>query len=455
MIRLLARAALLCAAATVTVSAQQPVQQDSLARQLDRLQRQLDSLRRVAERQEARLMELDERTAAAPRRAAADTIGRPRTATPGIYGKPFVGRFGAGTAVGGYVSTEFRSEYDRELGAWRSAFDQHRLVPFIFAEITDRLHFGTEIEFEHGTKLEIEDGEAEGAGEVNVEFATLDYRFTEALNLRGGVILSPLGRFNLTHDDPINELTDRPLVARQVIPGTLGETGVGFFGTIYPSARSLLTYEAYVVNGFSDELVEVEPGERRLNVREAPGTRGAGAAATKNFVGRLGFSPFLGLEIGASLHTGEYGEGVEEEGEAEEGRRATIAALDWSWRRGPFEILGEAARLRAQLPDELGAAGVSDGRTGYYVQANYRFGQGWLAPEPTSVFTGVVRWDEVDYASGVTGDEQQRLTLGLNWRPVGEAAIKGEYQWNWITPTGTTSRGPADGRVLLSLATYF
>ncbi len=442
-------------APAAVASAQQPAAGDSLTHQLQRMQRQLDSLRRVAERQEERLMNLDERAAVAPRAAGADTTHRPTSATPGIYGKPFVRRFGSGTAVGGYVSTEFRSEYVQSLGARRSVFDQHRLVPFIFSEITDRLHFGTEIEFEHGTKLEVDDGEAEGSGELNVEFATLDYRFLEALNLRAGVILSPLGRFNLTHDDPVNELTDRPLVSRQVIPGTLSETGVGFFGTLYPSERSLLTYEAYVVNGFTDELVELGAGARRLNVREAAGTRGAGNSATKNFVGRVGFSPMLGLELGASAHTGEYGEGVEPAGEAEEDRHATIVALDWSWRRGPFEIVGEAARLRADLSDSLSAAGVSDGSQGWYLQGNWRFGQGWLVPKPTSTFTGVARWDQVDYAAGVTGDEQRRFSLGLNWRPIGDAAFKGEYQWNWTTPAGTTTRGPAQRRLLFSLASYF
>ena len=438
-------------AATIAAQGQQPT--DSVSQQLARLSRQIDSLRRVAERQEARLMELDERGALVGR-PSADT-GRRLPSTRGIYGKPFVRRFGSGTAVGGYVSTEFRSEYDGSLGARRSAFDQHRMVPFIFSEITDRLHFGTEIEFEHGTKLEVEDGAAEGAGELNVEFATLDYRFTEALNLRGGVILSPIGRFNLTHDDPINELTDRPLVARQVIPGTLSEAGLGFFGTLYPSERSLLTYEAYVVNGFTDELVEIGPGERILNVREAAGTRGAEGAATKNFVARVGFSPLLGLELGASAHAGEFGEGVEPAGTVEEEHNATILALDWSWRRGPFEILGEAARLRADLSDSLRAAGVSNGRDGYYVQANYRFGFGAFSPKPTSFFTGVVRYDDVDFAANADGAKQQRLTLGLNWRPIADAAFKGEYQWNWNTGLGAGQRGPAERRVLFSLASYF
>lgn len=397
-------------------------------------------------------MSLDERQTTGPR--AATDSGRPVPSARGIYGKPFVRRFGTGTAVGGYVSTEFRSEYVNDIGARRSAFDIHRVVPFIFSEITDRLHFGTEIEFEHGPKLEVDEGTAEGAGELNIEFATLDYRLTEALNLRAGQILSPIGRFNLTHDDPVNELTDRPLVARNVIPGTLGETGAGFFGTVYPSERSLLNYEAYVVNGFSDELVALAPGERRLRVRDAAGTRGAAPSATRNLVGRLGFSPMLGVEVGASVHTGAYGKGVEAAGAPAE-RSATIVALDWSARRGRFEILGEAARLRAQLSDSLRAAGVSNGSAGYYVQGMYRFGFGMLQPAATSLFTAVGRYDHVDFATAVAGDQQRRLTLGLNWRPVGDAAFKGEYQWNWNTALGATRRSPMERRVLFSLASYF
>ena len=448
--------ALALALPVTATEAQRPTPTDSIVRELGRLRRQIDSLRRVTERQDERIMSLDERASAAPAsRASADSTSRPLSTTRGIYGKPFVRRFGSGTAVGGYVSTEYRSEYVNRLRTRRSAFDQHRLVPFIFSEITDRLHFGTEIEFEHGTKLEVDNGEASGAGEINIEFATLDYRFLEALNFRAGVILSPIGRFNLTHDDPINELTDRPLVARQVIPGTLGETGAGFFGTLYPSERSLVTYEAYVVNGFTDKLVDLAPGVRRLAVREAAGTRGAEPSATKNLVGRLGFSPILGLEAGASVHTGKYGDGLGTTGGDDEERSATIVALDGSWRRGPFEVIGEAARLRADLSDALTNAGVSNGRQGYYLQANYRFGQGLLHPKPTSLFTGVLRWDQVDFATGITGDEQRRLTLGLNWRPIGDAAFKSEYQWNWTTSAGTTERSPAEKRLLLSLAAYF
>ncbi len=438
-------------AALPSVGAQQPTptRQDSLVRRLDAMQRQIDSLRRASERTTERLMSLDERAATpgAPRPTVTDSTRRALPSTLGIYGKPFVRRFGSGTSVGGYVDLE----YSNNLTTGAQSFDQHRLVPFIYSEITDRLHFGTEIEFEHGVAIENADGKAEGAGEISVEFATLDYRFAEALNLRAGVILSPLGRFNLVHDSPINELTDRPLVARQVIPSTLSEAGAGLFGTVYPTSTSLLSYELYAVNGFNSELGKPD-ANGRLPIRDAQGKRGdLDGRAPINLVGRVAFSPFLGLELGGSAHTGAYGEDLL----VEPARHATIWALDATLNHGPFDLLGEYARLKVDLDPAVRGPNVGDGRDGFYVQGNWHFGQGWLTPKGTSSFTGVLRYDWVDYNRGVTGDEARRATVGLNWRPVPDAAFKSELQFGRTKPAGATSFGNDTRRLVLSMATYF
>ena len=430
------------------------VPRDSLARRLERMQRELDSLRRVAEQTTERLMALDERmsTAAQARSGqapATDSARRAIPSTQGIYGKPFVRRFGNGTAIGGYVDLEFRNNLtDRT-----RAFDQRRMVPFIFAEVTDRLHFGTEIEFEHGPALENSDGKAEGSGEIKIEFATLDYRLTEALNLRGGVLLSPLGRFNLTHDSPLNELTDRPLVAQQVIPSTLSEAGFGAFGTLYPTERSLLSYEAYAVNGFDAALGDPEDG--RLPIRDANGKRGDVANAPINFVGRLAFSPFLGLELGASTHVGPYG-GYGDERPATSSRNASIWAFDATLNHGPVDLLGEYARLHVSLDNDLVSRRTAPGREGFYLQGNLHFGQGWLTPSATSAFTAVTRYDFVNYQlGGGTTDRQRAWTVGLNWRPVPDAVLKGDFRWDWTTTVAGPAYGPSTKRLALSMATYF
>src|ERR671933_2601942 len=88
--------AIVCLLFAPRLFAQQAPTPDSLARTIERLQRRIDSLERVTRRQEERLMELDERTAAglpARPRVPADTGARRASSTPGIYGKPFVRRF--------------------------------------------------------------------------------------------------------------------------------------------------------------------------------------------------------------------------------------------------------------------------------------------------------------------------------------------------------------------------
>ena len=45
----------------------------------------------------------------------------------------------------------------------------------------------------------------------------------------------PVGKFNLLHDSPLNDLVDRPMVWRMIIPSTWFEAGAGIYGTLYPS----------------------------------------------------------------------------------------------------------------------------------------------------------------------------------------------------------------------------
>ena len=419
---------------------------DSVARMIDRLQREVIELRAEAARQNTRIMELDERAATPTPASPLDSNSTRRTlaSARGIYGKPFVKRFGSGTSLGGYVDVEYSNAID----AHTSVFDQRRLIPFIFSEITDRLHFGTEIEFEHAAKIEVDEGEAEGAGEIKVEFATLDYAIHERFNVRGGLLLSPLGRFNLVHDSPVNDLTDRPLVDRDILPSTLSEPGVGVFGTIYPSARSLLSYELYLVNGFTSDIVTAEG----VRVRKGVGLSETDNNFGKSVVGRLALSPFLGLEVGASLHRGRY---ASADGDFSGQERLTITALDATWQRGALEVLGEYGRVKAGLPPSAVLAGLDGEQEGYYVQANYHFGHGLVPPIASSVFTAVVRWDEVDFARATTGDVARRFTTGLNWRPVEDAALKADFQWNWRTAPGSSTRGDVDRRVRVSMASYF
>ncbi len=180
-----------------------------------------------------------------------------------VYAKPFLSAPKA--TVGGYADVMYNSLSRQNLdNPSRNSFGQQRLVPFIYADITDHIKFATEIEIERGGPNAPQGTD----GSMQIEFAQLDYLINEAINLRAGILLMPVGKFNLLHDSPLNDLVDRPMVSRIVIPSTWFEAGAGIYGTLYPSSRSKLDYEVYAVNGMSQSA----GGITDLGVRSARGS---------------------------------------------------------------------------------------------------------------------------------------------------------------------------------------
>lgn len=350
----------------------------------------------------------------------------------GIYSKPYLSGENP-VRVGGYVDMEWK--YDNPVsGPSSNTFDQHRLIPFLFAEVTPELHFSTEIEFEHG-------GNVEADGEIKVEYMVVDYRFSDAFQFRTGIILAPLGRFNLVHDSPVNDLTDRPLVNRSIIPTTLSEAGVGFFGVMYPSELSVVNYEVYVVNGFNEGVIS-DSATGMVRIRSGRGSLKSDNNENKAILARIDYSPRLGVNLGFSAHHGAY--------EPTGKDKLTIVAIDGSVRRGPLELLFELAQA------EIERSHLSLGKltqTGYYVQGNLHFLQDRLIPGST--FTGVVRYDLVDFGKkGIADDRISRFSVGLNFRPVEKAVFKTEFQTNWTEQPGM-SKIKQDQRIVGSVAVYF
>ena len=348
-----------------------------------------------------------------------------------IYDKPFVKGVGKGVFLGGYIDLAFANT--NGTGSDVTFFDQQRFVPFIYGEIHPRIHIASEIEFEHGGFVSGDPTETTD-GEIKIEFATVDITFYDGLNFRGGVVLSPLGKFNLVHDSPINELTERPRVDRLIIPTTLSEAGVGFFGTLYPTEMSALSYEIYAVNGFNGDLT----ASGTTDIRDARGGVGQDNNRGKSMVSRLAYSPFLGAEIGGSVHTGPYSNNGDD--------WLTIAAADWTLTRGPFEFLGEYAH--AWLEN-----GINE--HGWYGQFNYRFLHGLMSLFPESYFTGIFRYDWVDQSAGEEGDDEDRYTIGLNFRPIAQTAVKVDYAFLGSTAAGSSNRLDDGGQLSFSVASYF
>ena len=398
-----------------------------------------------------------------------------------IYAKPFLSAPKA--TVGGYVDVMYNNLSRQNLdNPSRNSFGQQRMVPFIYADITDHIKFATEIEIERGgmnapqgpsststtvAGTSVVNGVSFGDGSMQIEFAQLDYLIHEAINLRAGVLLMPVGKFNLLHDSPLNDLVDRPMVSRIIIPSTWFESGAGIYGTLYPTSRSKLDNEVYAVNGMSSTAGSITD----LGVRNARGSVSRDRNDSKAVVGRVAFSPMLGIEVAGSGYHGLYKNATTP---TNGNGYITIAALDWTLQKGPFEFIGESAWTTITNP------GTGPGKMqGYYVQGNYHFMPDFLkkwAPShfsDASTFTAVVRWEQVDtdtddrtrfLSGGGNRRELERLTLGLNFRPIEDTVIKFDWQFNTqknatgLVPAGDlgTSSSPMNGNgFLIQAATYF
>jgi hypothetical protein len=387
-----------------------------------------------------------------------------------VYAKPFLSLPKA--IVGGYVDVMYNNLSRQNLdNPSRHSFGQQRLVPFIYADITDHIKFATEIEIERGGP-NAPFGQSttnNSDGSIQIEFAQLDYLVNEIVNLRAGILLMPVGKFNLLHDSPLNDLVDRPMVSRIIIPSTWFEAGAGIYGSLYPSSQSKLDYEVYAVNGMTSIAPGTAPSD--LGVRNTRGSVSRDRDDNKAVVGRLAFSPILGIEVAGSGYHGAYRPSTAALGTG----RISIFALDWTLQRGPFEVIGESAWSRI-TNNGTGPAGMQ----GYYVQGNYHFMPEFLkklAPNhfsDASTFTAVVRWEQVDtdtddrtrfLAGGGNRRELERLTLGLNFRPIEDTVFKFDWQFNTqrnatgLAPAGdfsTAAASPLNGNgFLIQAATYF
>ena len=174
------------------------------------------------------------------RRISKDTAGM-QLNMDALYNRPFLQIGKLPVALGGYAETNY--QYLQQDGVTEGhQFQMRRVSIFISSSIANRIKFLSEFEFEDGAK------------EISIEFASLDIEFNPLLNLRGGIVIIPIGAFNQNHDGPKWEFVDRPISATQMLPATFSNVGFGLYGKKY-SKDWVYAYEMYLTNGFDDKII--------------------------------------------------------------------------------------------------------------------------------------------------------------------------------------------------------
>lgn len=303
----------------------------------------------------------------------------------------------SGFAVGGY----FNLVGDRLDGMpGEVSVDDFSL--FAHWEGDSRWRAFTEIDLEDSFSYQPGQGRVHGDGYVALERLYADYAFSSALSFRVGKFLTPVGRWNVIHADPLVWTTSRPLVTEQSFPTNV--TGVMAYGTLPALGRSL---DLAVYSAIGQDW--------RTNPRLDPFEEAIGA--------HLGVPLDAATDLGLSLVS------FEQRGARDE--RRTLIGADWQWRRDRVEVSAEAAWRFSERGRRYGEGGA-------YLQAVVPLGARLYA---------VGRYEFFDPAGATPALDL--WTGGLVLKPLPALLLKAEYR------TGARNRALAPDGLLASVALLF
>lgn len=368
--------------------------------------------------------------------------------TIGGYGEAVASRMFYSNNYKRYTSADLYKD-DKGFGQ----FDLPHVVIYLGYDFGKGWSLGTEIEFEHGgteSAVEIEEeetgeyeSEVERGGEVALEQFWLQKSFSRALNLRMGHMVVPVGGTNNAHMPTEFFTVYRPEGENTIMPCTWHETGVSLWGH-----AGDWRYEAMFIAG-----LDADRFGNKGWIHDGAGspyefkmaTAYAGAVRIDNYSIkglRLSLSGYLGNSANNTLNaTGKY-----------KGLHGTVAigAFDFLYNdhnfiaRGNFdyghlsnslEISTANMSTRADSPSpktNIGEAAIAMG-----IEAGYDiFSQITSMRERQQKFYIFGRYDYYDSmyktVKNMTDEKmwsRQKVTAGVNYYPIPQIAIKGEYSY--------------------------
>jgi len=322
------------------------------------------------------------------------------------------GNINSGVTVGGYGEIVY-NQPEGENGT----LDVHRMVLLFGYKFNDKVQFVTEVELEH-------------VEEVFVEQAFLQYSLSNNVNLRGGLMLVPMGIVNEYHEPTTFNGVDRPSVDHDIVPTTWREVGVGISGKFDDIS---LRYQAYLFNGFASvNGPKVLGGSSGLRNGRQKGIESTVNAP--NFATKLDFYGLPGLRMGLS---GYFGRTQAEDGMDDiDGSDVGISMFGVDARYAYEHFTARGQFIHASLTDtaaynSLNNTDLGSTLQGWYLEAAYN-----LLPlskeQKLFVFT---RYEDYDTQASVAGNlaknesyDRNEWTFGLSYHIAPGAVVKADYQ---------------------------
>src|SRR5574341_397377 len=332
----------------------------------------------------------------------------------------------AGVSLAGYGEVtyqNFAKETDSAQPPGRpDAIDYLRNVVYVGFKFSDRILFNSEIEFEHASTGK--------NGEVSREFGYVDGQLNPALMARAGMVLVPVGIINEFHEPPTFHGVLRPEVESAIIPTTWRANGFGLAG----STASGIGYRLYVVEGLD---------AAKFSANGIRGGRQSGSqsiAEDMALTGRVDYTGLVGLNLGASIYSGNSGQGLQDAGGNTIGARVNLWAVHGIFARRGLELRGVFVQSTIGDVDSLnrvlkfsGNQTIGARQAGFYLTAAYDV-LPLFAKGKSSALLPFVQYEKLNTQSEVpsgftanAANERTNLTYGLTFKPHPNVAFKADY----------------------------
>ena len=326
--------------------------------------------------------------------------------------------------IGGYVQID----YNEPDGPAPGELDVHRLVMLFGYNFSDKVSFLTEIEFEH-------------VKEVYVEQAFVNYSFSTALNLRGGLMLVPMGYVNEYHEPPVFYGTERPGLDKYIVPTTWRELGIGATGNFQDLS---LRYQAYIFNGF----ISYKDGEGTLRgidgLRKGRQKGAESVIHNPNLSVKFDYYGILGLKVGLAGYFGE----TQSDDPSIEGSTVGVAmvGLNASYRYRSFDFRGQfiyTSLSGTEAYNDLTGKDLGSKMNGYFVEGAYDF-MPLINRNSNKQLSLFSRYEVYNTHAATAGElemnksfDRTDITFGCDFKITPGVVVKADYQWRTDAEPGS------------------
>ena len=318
-----------------------------------------------------------------------------------------------GITVGGYAQVD----YNQPEGA-NGTMDVHRLVILLGYKFSDKVQFVTEIEYEH-------------VKEVYVEQAFLNYSVSDDFNVRGGLMLVPMGIVNEYHEPTTFNGVERPSMDKSIVPTTWREMGVGVTGKF---DEANLRYQAYIFNGFvSVNGTKVLGGSNGLrNGRQ----KGAESTINKpNLSAKVDYYGVQGLRLGLSGYFGRTQ--ATDDVQVTDGADVGLSMFGFDARYINKRFSARGQYIHALIKDveaynNVYTTNLGSELKGWYAEAAYNL----LPISNEQKLDAFIRYEKYDTHAATRdakitrnlGYNRNEWTTGLSYHVAPGAVVKADYQ---------------------------